>query len=184
MDYTCFLLLLEKSEEQKLWEKKDTNLYCPIYTGLKNHWNCAIIYSHLQNPFIYWDIHILKCVTLKMLVKVMMYNIFSDTFRWPISVFLSYGNSNVCCTSHRLEDICKTRKMPKPWKPWNWRSRSRKRDLHHSTGNVRIHKDDYFRILDRYLGSYVTQMVAHIQTDTDTDSKRWTCWLEANRRFA
>ena len=69
------------------------------------------------------DILISKFVTLKMLVKVMMYNIYSSVIQWQIPDFWPDSNSNVCSISHRLQDFRNSNKLSKVW-PGKWRSRS------------------------------------------------------------
>ena len=69
------------------------------------------VYSSLRNLFIYGDTPISKFVTLKILAKVMMYNIRSATFDGKYVNFYLIANVKFA-QSHSLRDIRKTRKMP------------------------------------------------------------------------
>ena len=68
------------------------------------------VYSSLRNLFIYGDTPISKFVTLKILAKIMIYNIRSATFDGKYVT--SYLIAKVkFVQSHSLRDIRKTRKM-------------------------------------------------------------------------
>ena len=77
----------------------------------------------IANSHHFRDIHISKFVTLKMLVKVITYNIRSGAIRWQIPDFISDNICHVCSNFHRLRGFSKWRKMPKLL-PWKFRSRS------------------------------------------------------------
>ena len=101
-DYTCF----KESGKGSNILRETINAYCSPNTWLKLRWN-----SSLTDLFIYGDTHTPKFVTLKILAKVMMYNICSATFDGK------YVTSYLMATvkfahSHSLRDIRKTRIMP------------------------------------------------------------------------
>ena len=74
-DYRYFPLHLEKVEKEAKLLGKRINLNCPPHIGWKIRWNFATIFSRLREQLIYRDIHRWKIVTLKIYIKVMMYNI-------------------------------------------------------------------------------------------------------------
>ena len=111
---------------------------------------------------------------------------------------ISDDNSNVCSISQRLQDIQKSRKVPKYW-PWKWRSGSKSTRIQPApcNWNVRLHIGDFFRIFLTRKNTFTqtcntrthkqqTHTYPHINPRTHTE--HLIIWLKArhlmNCRFA